>query len=115
MNPVRSLERIQTLPIAGWRKRDNEIAMMKTGNDEKLLLPEQAIALLRTQLDIPVEGFRYDDPGVDGWERITLKIVERTFGEHTRNANHFSCSVSYTQDTQEEAQEAHFPDYVCTF
>jgi hypothetical protein len=94
-----------TNPDAGTTH--NKSAMSKTGVAEQLLLPEQAIPLLRTQLEEPVEDFRYDDPGVDGWERITLKIVERTFGEHTRNANHFVASVSYPHETEEEAQDAH--------
>src|SRR5258708_3360033 len=85
----------------------NELAMPKTGVEEQLLLPDQAIPLLRTQLEEPVENLRYDDPGIDGWERVTLRIVERTFGEHTRNANHFVCSVSYPHETEEEAQDAH--------
>jgi hypothetical protein len=54
--------------------------MSKRAGDENLLLPEQAIALLRKQLDVPVEKYRHDDPRIDGWERVTLKIVERTFG-----------------------------------
>lgn len=74
---------------------------------ERLLLPEQAIALLRTQLEESVESLRYDDPDIDAWERVTLKIVERTFGEHTRNANHFVCSITHSYDSEEEAQEAH--------
>jgi hypothetical protein len=75
--------------------------------DEPLLLPEQAIPMLRAQLGEAVETLRHDDPDVDGWERITLKIVERAFGEHTRNANHFVCSVSYPHHSEEEAQDAH--------
>jgi hypothetical protein len=89
------------------RTAHNKSAMPKTGAAEQFLLPEQAILLLRTQLEEPVEDLRHDDPGVDGWERITLKIVERTFGEHTRNPNHFSSSVSYPHETEEEAQDAH--------
>jgi hypothetical protein len=85
----------------------NKSAMPKSGAAEQLLLPEQAIPLLHAQLEEPVEDLRHDDPGVDGWERITLKIVERTFGEHTRNANHFVASVSYPHETEEEAQDAH--------
>lgn len=85
-------------------------AIPKEEAEEKLLLPEQAIPLLRSQLEEPVEDLRYDDPGVDGWERVTLTIVERTFGKHTRNANHFACSVSYPHATEEEAQDAHVRD-----
>lgn len=81
--------------------------MRKTEAEEKLLLPDQAIPLLRSQLEEPVEALRYDDPGVDGWERVTLTIVERTFGKHTRNANHFSFSLTDTDATEEEAQAAH--------
>ncbi len=62
--------------------------------DEKLLASEQAISLLRTQLQQAVESLRHDDPEVDAWERVTLKIVERSFGEHSRNANHFVATVT---------------------
>jgi hypothetical protein len=72
-----------------------------------LLLPEQAIPMLHKQLDEPVEALRYDHPDVDAWERITLKIVERTFGEHSRNANHFAVTVSYAHASDQEAQKAH--------
>jgi hypothetical protein len=75
--------------------------------DDQLLLPEQAISMLRTQLEKAVENLRHDDPDVDIWERTTLKIIERSFGEHTRNANHFACSVSSPHHSEEEAQEAH--------
>jgi len=63
--------------------------------------------MLRAQLEEAVETLRYDDPDVEGWELITLKIVERAFGEHTRNANYFVCSVSHQHQSEEEAQEAH--------
>jgi heat shock protein HspQ len=76
----------------------------------KLLPPEQAIPLLRSQIDELVEILRHDDPSVDGWQRISLTIVERTFGRHSRNANHFGCSVSYAHDTEEGAQAAHLRD-----
>jgi hypothetical protein len=75
--------------------------------DPKLISPDQAISLLRTQLGEAVENLRHDDPDVDAWERVSLKIVERTFGEHSRNANHFACTVSYARQTDEEAQEWH--------
>ncbi len=73
----------------------------------QLLPPDQAIPMLRKQLDEAVESLRYNDPDVDAWERISLRIVERTFGEHTRNANHFVCSLSYPHSSEEEAQRAH--------
>jgi len=75
--------------------------------DEKLLSPEQAIPRLQTQLEEQVEDLKYDDPDVDGWERITLTIVERTFGKNSRNANHFGSSVFFPRETEEEAQDAH--------
>lgn len=81
--------------------------MRKASTEEKLLLPEQAIELLRKKLEEPVEHLRYDAPDVDGWERVTLKIIERAFGEHSRNANHFAASVSYPHETEAEAQDAH--------
>ena len=62
------------------------------------------MAMLGVQLDEPVETLRYDHPDVEAWERITLRIVERAFGEHSQNAAHFVCSVSYQHDTEEETQ-----------
>jgi hypothetical protein len=75
--------------------------------DKPLLLPPLAIPLLRIQLNEAVESLRHNDPDVYAWEEITLKIIERAFGEHTRNSSHFMCSVSYPNETEEEAQEAH--------
>jgi hypothetical protein len=84
--------------------------MPKTNDRDELLRPEEAISLLRSQLAEPIENLRHDDPDVDGWERITLTIVEQAFGKHTRNANHFGSSVSYPHETEEEAQDAHVRD-----
>ncbi len=81
--------------------------MRKTVDEERLLLPAQAIPLLRSQLEEAVEKLRHDDPDVDAWERVSLSVVERTFGKHTRNANHFGCSVRNPHDTEQSAQEAH--------
>lgn len=96
---------LELIPIPATNSLAGE--MRKATADEALLLPAQAIPLLRSQLVEAVEALRYDDPDVDGWERISLTIVERTFGKHSRNANHFVCSVSYAHETEEEAQEAH--------
>ena len=74
---------------------------------EKLLLPEQAIPLLRAQLQEAVETLRHNDPDVDGWERVTLSIVERTFGDHSRNARHFAVKVSKARQSDKEAQAWH--------
>jgi hypothetical protein len=78
-----------------------------TAAGPELIPPEQAISLLRTQVGEAVENLRHDDPDVDAWKRVSLKIAERTFGEHSRNANHFTCTVSYARQTDEEAQEWH--------
>ena len=83
-----------------------KLAKTTDARDEPLLLPEQAIALLRTQLDEPIETLRYDDPQIETWERVTLKIIERTFGAHTRNASHFVFSVTHPHQSEEEAQTA---------
>ena len=96
---------LELIPIPVTNSRAGEVR--KTATDEELLLPERAIPLLRSQLEEGVEDLRYNDPDVDGWERITLTIVERVFGKHSRNANHFACSVSHAHDTEDEAQEAH--------
>jgi len=96
---------IELIPPPLTNGRQRKVAA-PTANDP-LLLPEQAIPMLRTQLEEAVEALRWDDPDVETWERVTLKIVERTFGEHTRNASHFICSVTYPHHSEEEAQEAH--------
>ena len=82
-------------------------AIPKAPGEQNLLSPEQAISLLRSQLEEPVEQCRYDDFRIDSWERITLAIVERTFGQRTRNASHFSASVSHYHETEAEAQDEH--------
>jgi len=75
--------------------------------NQRLLLPEHAIQLLRAQLQEAVETLRHDDPDVNGWERVTLKIVERTFGERSRNVNHFATTLSYARQSDEEKQAWH--------
>lgn len=91
------------VPVTNTRPKESPAPM----NDPKLLAPDQALSLLRTQLAETVENLRHDDPAVDAWERVSLAIVERTFGEHSRNANHFATTVSYAQQTDEEAQAWH--------
>ena len=78
-----------------------------TVTDEKLLLPEQAIPLLRTQLKEAVETLHHNDPDVDGWERVTLRIVKGAFGAHSRNAKHFAVRLSKARQSDEEAQAWH--------
>ena len=75
--------------------------------DERLLLPEQAIPLLRTQLQKQAENIRHDDPDAEAWEQVTLKIVERTFGENSLEAKRFIFSFGRVHHSEEEAQEAH--------
>jgi hypothetical protein len=96
---------LELIPTPATNANPKELP--KAVSDQKLLLPEQAISLLRTQLQEAVENLRHDDPDVDGWERVSLKIVERTFGEHSVNANHFAATVSYAQQSDEEAQVWH--------
>lgn len=98
---------LELVPRPATNPEAGPTPMRKAQAEQKLLLPEQAIPLLHFQLEEPVEDLRYDDPGVDGWERVTLTIVERTFGKHSRNANHFACSVINPHATEEEAQDAH--------
>jgi hypothetical protein len=100
--PVSNLELIPT-PVTNARPKETPAAV----TNQTLLLPEQAIPLLRTQLQEEVETLRHDNPDVDGWERVTLAIVERTFGVHSRNANHFATTLSYARQSDEEAQERH--------
>lgn len=78
-----------------------------TVTDGKLLLPEQAIPLLRAQLQEAVETLRHDDPDVDVWERVTLRTVEGVFGEHSRNSKHFAVRLSKARQSDEEAQAWH--------
>ncbi|MGA7524039.1 MAG: hypothetical protein WBW84_16425 [Acidobacteriaceae bacterium] len=96
---------LELVPVPATNARPKESPASMT--DTKLLSPDQAIPLLRTRLGEAVENLRHDDPDVDAWERVTLKIVERTFGEHSRNANHFATTVSYARQTDEEAQAWH--------
>jgi hypothetical protein len=91
------------VPATNARPKESPPAVI----DPKLLPPDQALSMLRTQLQQSVEQLQHDDPDVDAWERVTLKIVERTFGEHSRNANHFATTVSYARQTNEEAQAWH--------
>jgi hypothetical protein len=100
--PGSNLELIPTPATNAWPKETPTAVI-----DQKLLLPEQAIPLLRTQLQEAVEALRHDNPDVDGWERVTLTIVERTFGEHSRNANHFATRLSRARQSDEEAQAWH--------
>jgi len=76
-----------------------------TMTNPPLLLPEQAIQMLRAQLAKTPEELHHSDPDAYTWDEITLKIIERSFGEHSRNASHFGSSVSYTPETDQEAQE----------
>lgn len=76
-------------------------------SSQKLIPPEQALPKLRAQLQEPVEDHRHDDPEVETWERVTLALIECTFGEHSRNANHFATTLSYARQTDEEAQAWH--------
>ena len=69
--------------------------------------PDQATSLLKARLEIAVEDLRYDDPKVDAWERVTKKIVERTFGERSQNANHFAVTLSYARQSEDEKQAWH--------
>jgi pyrimidine deaminase RibD-like protein len=71
------------------------------------LSSSDAITLLRAQLQEAVETLRHNDPDVDGWERVTLTIVEAAFGEHSRNAKHFAVTLSKARQSDEEAQEWH--------
>lgn len=96
---------LELVPVPATNARAKEAP--PTVTDPKLLPPDQALSLLRTQLRQAVEQLHDDDPEVDAWERVTLKIVERTFGDHSRNANHFATRISYARQTDEEAQAWH--------
>jgi hypothetical protein len=96
---------LELIPVPVTNARPKELPATVT--DPKLLSPEQAIPLLRTQLAEAVENLRRDDQAVDTWERVSLTIVERTFGAHSRNANHFAMTLSKARQTDEEAQAWH--------
>jgi pyrimidine deaminase RibD-like protein/heat shock protein HspQ len=96
---------LELIPVPATNAKPNELITAMI--DRKLLSPENAIPLLRAQLQEAVETLRHDDPDVDGWERVTQTIVERTFGEHSKNANHFACRLSNARQSDEEAQAWH--------
>lgn len=75
--------------------------------EAKLLLPEQAIPLLRAQLQEAVENLRHGDPDVYGWELLTRGIVKRTFGERSEHANRFGLKVTHARMSEEEMQAEH--------
>jgi pyrimidine deaminase RibD-like protein len=74
---------------------------------QKLLPTAEAISLLKARLELVVEDLRHDDPNVDTWERVTKKIVERTFGERSQNASHFAVTLSYARQSDAERQAWH--------
>lgn len=80
--------------------------------NQEQLPPEQAIPLLQTQLQEPAENLRYNDPKADVWYRVTLAIVERAFGQHSRNANDFACTLTVARESPEKAQRRHVEDVV---
>jgi len=100
-----SITRREFIPPSAFSTEPKELTTTVT--EEKLLLPEQAIPLLRTQLKEAVETLRHNDPDVDGWERVTLRIVECAFGAHSRNAKYFAVTLSKARQSDEEAQAWH--------
>ena len=96
---------LELIPAPTMNTKPKEFSAPMTNNE--LLASDQAISLLRTQLEEPMEDLRHDDPEVEGWERITLSIVERTFGERSRNANHFAVTLSYARQSEEEKKAWH--------
>ncbi|MGC1782717.1 MAG: deaminase [Acidobacteriaceae bacterium] len=100
--PGSNLELIP-LPVTNAEPNEPSSAFAR----EKLLLPEQAIPLLRAQLQKAVETLPHDNPDVDGWERVALGIVEGAFGKHSRNAKQFAVTFSKARQSDEEAQAWH--------
>jgi pyrimidine deaminase RibD-like protein len=76
-------------------------------SSERFLSADEAIRLLRIQLDDKVESLHHDDPNVEAWERVTQAIVDRTFGEQSKNAKHFAVTVSYARQSDHEKQAWH--------
>lgn len=76
-------------------------------SSEELLQADEAIRLLRIQLDENVESLHHDDPNVEAWERVTQTIVDRTFGEQSRNSKHFAVTLSYARQSDDEKQAWH--------
>jgi hypothetical protein len=101
-DPGSNLE-LLPLPATNVKVRES----LTTPIDANTLAPDQALNLLRTQLQEQVELMRHDNSDVEVWERVTLKIVERTFGEHSRNAKHFITTLSKARPTDKEAQAWH--------
>ncbi|HEY4354238.1 MAG TPA: 5'-methylthioadenosine/S-adenosylhomocysteine nucleosidase [Acidobacteriaceae bacterium] len=75
--------------------------------NQKLMPPEQAFPKLRAQLEQPVENLRHDDPEVDTWQRVTLALVEHTFGARNRNSIDFATRVTRVRMSYGEAQAWH--------
>jgi pyrimidine deaminase RibD-like protein/outer membrane protein assembly factor BamB len=75
--------------------------------DGNLLSPEQAIRLLRAQLQEAVETLRHDDADVYGWELSTRGIVKRAFGERSGQASQFGIKVTHARQSENEAQAEH--------
>ena len=87
----------QALPDAGTRSLGSMEA----------ITPGRAVGLLQEQLAKNVEMLRFDDPAVYEWWSVTERILEKAFGAESRQANQFSCEISYSGETAEESQERH--------
>lgn len=96
---------LELVPVPMTNAKMREPAL--TSTNPKLLAPDQAISLLNAQLAEAIEDLRHDDPAVDAWERVSLAIVERAFGQHSRNARHFVTTVSYARQTDQQRQAWH--------
>ncbi len=88
---------LELVPVPTTNAKPKE--SLATMTDSKLLPSDQALSLLRAQVQQPVENLRQRRPRCRCMERVALTVVERTFGEHSRNANHFATTVSYARQT----------------
>jgi pyrimidine deaminase RibD-like protein len=96
---------LELIPAPVTNAKPAELSTL--ASPQGLLPPNEAISLLRAQLEEPIEDLRHDDTEVDSWERVTLSIIERAFGVRSRNANHFVVTLSYARQSDEEKQAWH--------
>lgn len=96
---------LELIPASMTNSKSRNLSI--PANHQMPLPTDQAISLLRAQLQEPVEDLHHDDPEVDSWERVTQRIVERAFGERSKNANHFAATLSYARQSENEKQAWH--------
>lgn len=100
-------QRFAEMERAEVLKHEQQPTKRTAASNEELLSADEAIRLLRVQLGDHVESLRFHDANVEAWERVTQKIVDRAFGEQSRNAKHFAVTASYARQSDDEKQAWH--------